>query len=100
MNNLKIVGYFSFLTKKIYKTKQGLKIAETNRTKKTNLKNSILFEKAKNLINTYKEYAKKLMLQKPSFKRWSNIKECLIAIKEEIVLLPKILRGTINYSLK
>lgn len=100
MNNLtfKIVGYYSFLTKRVYKTKTALKGAETKTKNALEKKYSKILEKAKQVINEYKNYALYLLKQKPSFLRWSNIRECIIAIKKEKYLLPKILRSSLNYK--
>ncbi len=96
---LTVVGYYSFITKRIYKTKLGLKIAEKKRTIKTNLKNKKLLDICLKTIEQYKNFAKQLLNTKPSFLRWSNIKECIVAIKEEIISLPKYLRGAIDYKI-
>jgi hypothetical protein len=96
---LTCIGYYSFETKRIYKTKLGLKIAEKKRTMKIKLKNEKLLDLCLRTIQQYKDYAKQLMKTTPSFNRWSNIKECIVAIKEEIVLLPKYVRGAIDFRI-
>ena len=95
---IKIIGYYSFITKRMYKTKQALKSAETktkNALKKTYTN---LIDKAKQVIQDYKNYALYLLKQKPSFLRWSNIKECITAIKEEKYSLPKAIRNSLDYK--
>jgi len=95
MIQLTTIGFFSFKTKRIYKSKSAKTNAETKFLKVIEQKSKSIIEKAKKEIEMYRNYLNELSRTMPSFLRWSNIKECLTAIKEVRVGLPKRLRNLI-----
>jgi hypothetical protein len=95
MIQIKTIGFFSFKTKRIYKTKSAKTNAESKFLKIIEQKSKSIIEKAKREIEMYRNYLNELSRTMPSFLRWSNIKECLTAIKEVRVSVPKRLRNFI-----
>jgi uncharacterized membrane protein len=92
----KTVGFFSFVTKKIYKTSSARKTAETKH--KVRIKNKIekLIKLAKEEVKMLKEYiSNTLRTVKSSFRRWSEIMTVNELIREVKRELPKQYRHNI-----
>lgn len=100
MNNtkkigLKVVGYYSFAKKKMYKTKAALKAAESRLDKKLRLKVELI----KKEIQILKNYVSNVLTKmKGSFTKWSESKEIKRYVKLAKAETPKQYRHLINYN--
>jgi hypothetical protein len=93
MIQLKTIGFFSFKTKKTYKTTRARKAAETKFIEKMSAKISKVIEIAKREIASYKQHIKELIRTvAPSFKRWSEMIAVNGLINEVKREVPKHLR--------
>jgi CRISPR/Cas system CMR subunit Cmr6 (Cas7 group RAMP superfamily) len=93
MIQLKTIGFFSFKTKKTYKTTRARKSAEKTFIDKMNTKISKVIEIAKREIASYKQHIKELIRTvAPSFKRWSEMMAVNGLINEVKREIPKIYR--------
>jgi hypothetical protein len=94
MIQLKTIGFFSFKTKKTYKTTRARKAAETKFIDKMNSKISKVIEIAKREISSYKQHIQELIRTvAPSFMRWSEMMAVNSLIKEVKREVPKIYRA-------
>jgi len=93
MIQLKTIGFFSFKTKKTYKTTRARKAAEKTFIDKMSAKISKVIEIAKREIESYKQHIKELIRTvAPSFKRWSEMIAVNGLINEVKREVPKIYR--------
>ena len=93
MIQFKTIGYFSFKTKKTYKTTGARKAAEKTFIDKMNAKISKVIEIAKREIESYKQHIKELIRTvAPSFMRWSEMMAINSLIKQVKREVPKHLR--------
>jgi hypothetical protein len=93
MIQFKTIGFFSFKTKKTYKTKTSRKAAETKFIDKMSAKISKVIEVAKREIESYKEHIKELIRTvAPSFMRWSEMMAINSLIKQVKREVPKMYR--------
>jgi hypothetical protein len=93
MIQFKTIGFFSFKTKKTYKTTTARKAAETKFIDKMSAKISKVIEIAKREIESYKQHIKELIRTvAPSFKRWSEMMAVNGLINEVKREIPKIYR--------
>jgi hypothetical protein len=86
----KTVGFFSFKTKRVYKTVAAKRAAETKFITKAKIKINRILDVAKREIKSYKQHIKELIRTvAPSFKRWSEMMAVVELIKEVKREVPK-----------
>jgi hypothetical protein len=93
MIQLKTIGFFSFKTKKTYKTKAAKRAAETKFITKAKIKINRILDVAKREIESYRNHIKELIRTvAPSFSRWSEMMAVNSLIREVKREVPKHLR--------
>jgi hypothetical protein len=86
----KTVGFFSFKTKRVYKTSAAKRAAETKFAAKVKDKINWAIIVAKRELKSYKNYIAELIsTTKASFKRWSEIMTINALMKEVKREVPK-----------